>query len=127
MTRKKHRVFDPIESLNELIGALERNTGIRVSESGVECQVLIDRAGAASAEFVRGLLALHQAEGHSSGVQVLLEDFERVTRRAARLAAEHGAPTAPQAGYMGRESSYGEAEHLIGSQCSNANDGDGQE
>lgn len=37
------------------------------------------------------------------------------------------APSAPQTGGMGRESSNGAADHLIGSQCSGAADGEEQE
>lgn len=89
--RKRSGVFDPAASLNELISGLDDKTGHRIDgEPGSECRQIIDRAGAASAEFVRGLLALYRAEGNSSGVELLLKDFERVSRRAVQLAAEHG-------------------------------------
>jgi len=87
MRKRKSGTFDANASLGELISSLEKMTGHRVDgDPGSECRHIIDRADAASADFKRGVVALYQAEGHSSGVEVLFKDFERVARRAVCLA-----------------------------------------
>lgn len=85
--KKRSKPFDPHVSLNELIIGLEKATGIHPGEP----QNIAVRIDAAVADFRRGLLALHQSEGDSSGVEVLLGDLERIGRRAVRTAKEFGA------------------------------------
>lgn len=66
------------------------------------------------------VITLHKA-GQTAAVDIVVEDIERCMRRAARLAAEHRAPSAPQSGDAHCERPSDAASSLIGSQCS---DGD---
>lgn len=92
MSRRRVKTFDPVASLNGLIDEFER---VHSPHTGAESQHILDRVDSAVANFKRGVLALHRAEGDSSGVEVLLSELERVSRRAVRTADEYGAPCAP--------------------------------
>ena len=109
MSRRKVKMFDPSAELGTLISALERKTGIR---SEVDPQHITTRVNAAAEDFKRGVLALHRAEGDSSGVEVLLGEIERVARRAVRMADEYGAPCAPQTADGATNASAGRATAL---------------
>ena len=92
---KRKPSFDPHASLAGFIAEMERATGHRAEpEPGEEIRALTERAQVAFGDFVRGITALHRAEGLSAGVSILIEDFERVARRAVCLAAKYGAAPA---------------------------------
>ena len=88
MTRRKHtKWFDPRAALGELIKAIEKMPDMQPEPAAGFAAIAL-RVDAATAEFRRGLERLHRAEGDSSGLEILLEDFERVCRRAARIGAD---------------------------------------
>lgn len=87
MSKRRNRLFDHHESLSGLIAALECLPGL-APEPSEAFKPLAERAQAAFAEFMAGVERLHRAEGDSSGIKILLEDLERVCRRAARIGAD---------------------------------------
>jgi len=118
--RKRVKQFDPRASLAGFIAEMERATGHRAEpEPGEEVRALTERAQGAFGDFVRGIAELHRAEGLSAGVSILIDDFERVARRAVRLAAEHGealahgTECAPQTVDKAPKPSAGAGESLI--------------
>ena len=128
--KKKGRDFDPAQSLAELVNAMERQLD---GGPSAECEAILSQVRDSFGEFERAVTALHAA-GQTAAVEIITQDIERCVRRAVRTAADHGAPCAPQTATPGANASAtsdtlhsATSGSLIGSQCSNANDGEGQE
>lgn len=97
MTRRKHaKWFDPHAALSALIADLEKLPGL-APEPAAGFAPIAERVDVAVDELKRSLASLHRAEGHSSGLAIVVEDLERIARRATRLAAEHGATVGGEA------------------------------
>lgn len=94
MARKRGRsgYFDPSQPLVDLINALERHINGGPSAA---CASLLTEMRAEFGEFEQSVTKLHEA-GQVVGLNIIVEDFRRVARRAVRAAAAYGAPSAPQ-------------------------------